>query len=86
MSVFTPFSPFLRKKNLTKNLALSSTTLFGFLTPCQNLGRINGSISGKHLDGQMDKQSERQLDGGTTLQPNGEMHRQKDERTDGQPG
>ena len=50
---FVPFSDHLRnffgKKYLPKNLALSHTTLYRFLTPCQNLEKTNNPLPRKRL-------------------------------------
>ena len=39
------FTHFGAKMFFPKNLALSQTTSYGFLTPCQNLGKTNEPIS-----------------------------------------
>ena len=36
------------KKNFLENLALSRTTSYGFLAPCQNLEETNDAIPRKH--------------------------------------
>ena len=46
MAHFWPI--FGAKKNFLKNLVLSRTTSYGFLTPCQNLEKVNDTIQRKH--------------------------------------
>ena len=42
------------KKFFPKNPALSRTTSYGFLAPCQNLEKTNGTIPRKRPDRQKD--------------------------------
>ena len=60
------FSPFLvhfpnfgDKKKLSENPALSSTTSYGFLAPCQNLEKTDDAIPRKHPDGRTDGRKDR---------------------------
>ena len=55
---FLPIFPiFGAKKILLKNLALSHTTSYGFLTPCQNLEKVNDTIQRKCLDRRKDRET-----------------------------
>ena len=54
------FPIFRAKKIFLENLALSCTTTYGFLTPCQNLEKVNDTIQRKLLDRQKDGQKDRQ--------------------------
>ena len=58
-SIFGPFPKFGDKNFFLENLALPCTTSYGFLTPCQNLGKINDIVQRKHpgrmTEGQMDE-------------------------------
>ena len=49
------FPIFGAKKNFLENLALSCTTSFGFLAPCQNLEKVNDTIQRKCPDRQKDR-------------------------------
>ena len=55
--VFRPFtvhfSNFEGKKTFLENPALSRTTSYGFLAPCQNLDKTNYIIPRKVTDGRM---------------------------------
>ena len=50
------FPIFGAKKNFLKNLALSCTTSYGFLAPCQNLEKVIDTIQrkcpGRQMEGQ----------------------------------
>ena len=55
--------PILGKKYFfLENLALSRTTLYGFLVPCQDLGKTNDTIPRKCLDRWKDGRTEGQTD------------------------
>ena len=60
------FAHFGGKMFFPKNLALSHTTSYGFLTPCQNLGKTNEPISRICLGRWSDRQMERRT--GSILQ------------------
>ena len=45
------FPIFWAKKIFLENPALSRTTSYGFLAPCQNLEKVNGTIQRKRLGG-----------------------------------
>ena len=48
---FWPIFPiFGAKKIFLENLALSRTTSYGFLAPCQNLEKVTDTIQRKHLE------------------------------------
>ena len=64
------FPIFRAKKIFLENPALSRTTSYGFLAPCQNLENVNDTIQSKCPD--------RQKDG----QKDGQKDRQKERRTD----
>ena len=52
---FWPIFPiFGAKKIFLENPALSRTTSYGFLAPCQNLEKVNDTIQRKHPDRQME--------------------------------
>ena len=52
-AIFGQFSQFLGQKNFfPENLALSRTTSYGFLAPCQNLENTNDTVPRKRLDRQ----------------------------------
>ena len=54
--ILGPFSQFLEQKKISlENPALSQTTSYGFLAPCQNLEKVNDKIQRKHLDRQKDR-------------------------------
>ena len=55
------FPNFWDKKIFLESPALSHTTSYGFLTPCQNLEKVNDIIQRKRLD----RQEEGQNDGWT---------------------
>ena len=61
-SIFGPFSPFLGQKLFSWKIWLSSTTSYGFLAPCQNLEKLNGTIQRKCPDRWMEGQTEGQAD------------------------
>ena len=62
--IFGPFSLFWgAKKILLENSALSCTTSYGFLAPCQNLEKTNDKIPRKHPDRWKDRQKDRRKDG-----------------------
>ena len=47
--IFGLFSTYLgQKKIFLENLAVSRTTSYGFLPPCQNLEKVNDTIQTKH--------------------------------------
>ena len=49
--ILGPFSQFLeQKKNFLENPALSRTTSYGSLAPCQNLEKVNDTIQRKRPD------------------------------------
>ena len=51
MAHFWPIFPiFGAKKIFLENPALSHTTSYGFLAPCQNLDKVNDIIQRKRLD------------------------------------
>ena len=49
------FPIFWAKKFSLENPALSHTTPYEFLTPCQNSEKVNDTIQRKHLDRQKDR-------------------------------
>ena len=51
------FPIFGAKKNFLENPALSCTTSFGFLAPCQNLEKVNDTIQRKCPDRQKDRRT-----------------------------
>ena len=53
----THFLNFLRKKIFLENQALSRTTSYGFLAPCQDLEKTNDTIPRKRLDRRKDGQT-----------------------------
>ena len=55
-SIFGPFSQFGGKKNQ----AVSHTTSYRFLAPCQNLEKTNDTIPRKHPDTQKGRKKDRQ--------------------------
>ena len=57
--IFSPFSQFWRQKKFSDNPALSSTTSYGFLAPCQNLEKTDDAIPRKHPDGRTDGRKDR---------------------------
>ena len=59
---FNHFPSFWDKFFSPKYPALSCTTLYGFIAPCQNLGKTNDTIPRKRLDRRMDKRMEEQKD------------------------
>ena len=67
------FSNFWGKKNFLEYLALSRTTSYGFLAPCQNLEKVNDTIQRKQPDRRKAGLKDRQKDG--------LKDRQKDRRT-----
>ena len=55
---FGPIFPiFEAKKFFLENPALSRTTSYGSLTPCQNLGKVNDTIQRKRPDRRKDGQT-----------------------------
>ena len=61
--ILGPFSPIYgAKKIFLENLALSHTTSYGFLAPCQNLEKVNDTIQRKRLDRQKGGWKEGQTD------------------------
>ena len=65
-SCFWPIFPhFWGKKNFLENLALSRTTSYGFLAPCQNLEKVNDTIQRKCPDRQTEGWTELWKDGRT---------------------
>ena len=48
------FLNFGSKKKFLENPALSCTTSYGLLAPCQNLEKTNDTIPQKHLDRRKD--------------------------------
>ena len=67
------FPHFWGKKNFLENAALSCTSSYGFLAPCQNLEKVNDTIQRKCLD----RWTEGQTEGWTE----GQENRQKDGQT-----
>ena len=65
MAILDSFSQFLgqKKKNFLENLALSHTTSYEFLAPCQNLKKLDDIIQRKQTEGQ----TEGQMEGRTEL-------------------
>ena len=62
--IFGPFSQFLGQKNFfLENAALSHTTSYGFLAPCQNLEKTNYTIPRKRLDRRKDGWKDRRMEG-----------------------
>ena len=53
------------KKIFLENPALSHTTSYGFLAPCQNLEKVNDTIQRKRLDRWKDGQKDGKRDGRT---------------------
>ena len=54
--IFGPFSQILGQKNFfPENPALSRTTSYGLLAPCQNSEKTNDTIPRKRLDGRTDR-------------------------------
>ena len=51
------FPIFGAKKIFLENPALSRTTSYGFLAPCQNLEKVNYTIQRKRPDGRTDGQN-----------------------------
>ena len=51
------------KKNFLENPALSLTTLYGFLAPCQNQEKVNDTVLRKHSDRQLEGWTEGRKDG-----------------------
>ena len=61
--IFGPFSNFGgKKKFFLENLALSRTTSYGFLAPCQNLDKSNDTIPRKHSDRKRNRGTEGRTD------------------------
>ena len=56
------FSILGAKKFYLENLALSCTTLYGFLAPCQNLEKTNDTIPRQRLDRWKDGRTEARAD------------------------
>ena len=57
---FWPIFPiFGAKKIFLENPALSRTTSYGFLAPCQNLEKVNDTIQRKHPDRWKDGRTDR---------------------------
>ena len=52
----------MTKKNFLGNPALSHTTSYGFLAPCQNLEKVNDTIQRKCPDRWKDGRTEGQTD------------------------
>ena len=50
------------KKFFLENVALSRTSSYGFLAPCQNLGKTNDTIPRKCSDSRKDRRTERLTD------------------------
>ena len=62
------FRPILGEKIcFSKNLAVSYTTSYGFLTPCKNLGKTNHPIPRKNLDRRTGGRADGQILFQTTL-------------------
>ena len=57
--ILGPFSQFWGEKIFLENPALSCTTSYGFLAPCENLEKVNNVIQRKHLDRQKDGRTDR---------------------------
>ena len=58
---FGPISPiFGPKKIFLENPALSHTTSYGFLAPCQNLEKVNDTIQRKRPDRKKDRRTDGQ--------------------------
>ena len=53
------FPIFGANKIFLENPALSSTTLYEFLAPCQNLEKVNDTIQRKRPDRQKDRRTDR---------------------------
>ena len=53
------FPNFWGKKIFLENAALSCTTSYGFLAPCENLEKVNNVNQRKHLDRQKDGRMDR---------------------------
>ena len=63
LACFEPIFPiFGATKIFLENLALSHTTSFGFLAPCQNLEKANDIIQRKCLDKRKDGRTNRRSD------------------------
>ena len=62
------FPIFGAKKVFLENPPLSRTTSYGFLTPCQNLEKVNDAIQRKRLDRRKDKRTDGQKNGRTVGQ------------------
>ena len=59
---FWPIFPILGAKKIPlENLALSRTTLYGFLAPCQNVEKTKYIIPRKHPDRQKDRLKNRRI-------------------------
>ena len=54
------FPIFGAKKTFSENPALSRTTSYEFLAPCQNLENVNDTIQRKRLDRRKDGRTDRQ--------------------------
>ena len=48
------------KNFFLENLALSRTTSYGFLAPCQNLEKVNDTVQRKHPEGWKDGRTDGQ--------------------------
>ena len=48
--IFGPFPQIFQQLFSTKNMALSCTTLYGFVVPCQNSQKTNDTIPRKCLE------------------------------------
>ena len=60
---FWPIFPiFGAKKIFLENPALSRTTSYGFLAPCQNLEKVNDIFQRKRLDRRTEGRMERRTD------------------------
>ena len=59
------FPIFGAKKTFLENTALSNTTSYGFLAPCQNLEKVNDTIQRKRLGRRKDIRMEGQAEGQT---------------------
>ena len=70
MAHFWPIFPIFGTQNFLENLALSHTTSYGFLAPCQNLKKVSDTIQRKCPDRQKDRRTVGRIEG------------QKDGRTD----
>ena len=53
------FPIFWAKNFLRKNPALSRTTSYAFIAPCQNLEKTNDTIPRKHSDRRKDRRTDR---------------------------